>query len=210
LAEAGWRADPETGLLRQGEQVFTITFLTRSPSSDPFLNIYKEDLRDVGIDLRIERKDWAAWMKDMDQYNFDMTWAAWGADARKDPEPMWLSSEADRPQSDNITGFKLASVDDLIARQRTEFDVNARHALVRQIDALVHGQYPYVLLWNINYTRLLYWNRLGTPRTVLDKYNNESAALEYWWYDEDSAADLTDAQASGSPLPAPAAEVRFQ
>ena len=46
--------------------------------------------------MEIVRKDWAAWVKDMDEFNFDMTWAAWGASLYKDPESLWHSKEADR------------------------------------------------------------------------------------------------------------------
>jgi microcin C transport system substrate-binding protein len=58
-----------------------------------------------------------------------------------------------------------------------------------------------VLLWNINYVRLLYWNKFGTPDTVLSKYGNESSAYWYWWMDEDSKADLQDAIKNKGFLP---------
>jgi microcin C transport system substrate-binding protein len=72
--------------------------------------------------------------------------------------------------------------------------------MVRQMDALIYAEIPYVLLWNINYTRLLYWNKFGTPDTVLDKYGDEIAVLQYFWVDEDSEADLTDAMENGDAL----------
>ena len=201
LAEAGWKVDGATGLLQKDGQPFRINFLTRDSSTDKFLVIYQEDLKDVGIQLDLVQKDWSAWMKDMDEFNFDMTWAAWGGGMWKDPEYQWSSKEADRPASQNITGFKNEKVDELIARQRTEFDVQKRHAMVREIDAILVEQVPYVLLWNINYTRLLYWNKFGMPTHVLGKYGDERAAYGLWWYDEDAVADLEAAQASGQGLP---------
>ena len=41
----------------------------------------------------------------MDEFNFDMTWAAWQTSVYKDPESMWHSKEAKRKASNNITGF---------------------------------------------------------------------------------------------------------
>lgn len=201
LAEAGWTANPKTGLLEKDGKPFRFTFLTRDSSSDKFLVIYKEDLKDVGIQLDIAQKDWSAWMKDMDEYNFDMTWAAWGGGLWRDPEYQWSGAEADRPASQNITGFKHPRVDELVAAQRTEFDLEKRNAILREIDAILVAEYPYVLLWNINYTRLLYWNKFGMPDTVLGKYGDERAAYSLWWYDEDAAADLTDAMPANRPLP---------
>ena len=201
LAEAGWEADKDTGLLEQDGQPFIIHFLTRSPTSDKFLAIYQEDLNDVGIQLEIVRKDWAAWIKDMDEFNFDMTWANWSASLFKDPESLWHSREAERAGGQNITGYKNPEVDAMIDGLRTEFDINKRHATIREIDTILANDIPYVLLWNLNYRRLLFWNKFGTPKTVLPKYVGEEGAYSLWWYDEDSAADLEYARETGQPLP---------
>jgi microcin C transport system substrate-binding protein len=210
LKEAGWQTDPETGFLMKNNKRFSFKFLTRSASSEKFLSIYAEDLKDVGIELIIDKKDWAAWAKDMDEFNFDMTWAAWGSGIFKDPEGMWSSREADRQGSSNITGFRDSRVDALIEAQKSIFDIHQRNALNRKIDRILYDAFPYVLLWNINYTRLLYWNKFGTPPTVLPKYGDESSAYWYWWMDLDSAAVLKDALETGLPLPHREPVIHFQ
>ncbi len=207
LAEAGWRVNPDTGWLEKDDERFAFRFLTRAASSEKFLSIFAEDLRDVGIELTIDKKDWAAWAKDMGEFNYDMTWAAWGAGVFKDPEPMWASKEADRKNGNNITGFKDAAVDELIEKQKAVFDVQERHAICRQVDRIVFEQHPYALLWNINYVRLLYWNKFGTPDTVLSKYGTESTA--YWWWDAGAAAELEQAMGAGEQLPRKPSKVVF-
>lgn len=209
LAEAGWTANPQTGILEKDGTPFRIRFLTRDPSSDKFLAIYAEDLKDVGIELQIDRKDWAAWTKDMGEFNYDMTWAAWSAGLFKDPEGMWESKEADRLNGNNITGFKNPRVDQLIEQQKAVFDVQQRNAICREIDTLIAAEVPYVLLWNTDSVRLLYWNRFGTPPTVLSKYGAEGAAQYYWWIDPDSEADLQDAMKENIALPPKPAEIHF-
>ncbi len=209
LAEAGWVANPETGLIEKDGKPFVITFLTRDPSSDKFLAIYGEDLKDVGITLKIDRKDWAAWTKDMGEFNYDMTWAAWGAGLFKDPESMWHSREAERSNGNNITGFKNERVDEIIEQQKSIFDVGQRNELLRELDGLVAAEVPYILLWNLNYTRILYWNKFGTPPQVLSKYGDERSAFGLWWYDEDAAAELEMAMEDDLALPPRPVEVRF-
>ena len=209
LKEAGWEVNPETGKLEKDGQPFTFKVLTRDPTADKFLAIYGEDLKDVGISFEIDKKDWAAWAKDMDEFNYDMTWAAWGAGLRKDPEPMWSSSEAKRQAGNNITGFMDDDVDVLIAKQRSIFDLEQRHDICRQIDKKLTENVPYVLLWNINAVRLLYWNKFGMPPTILSKFGDERSAYWYWWYDEDSAADLEEARKNGEHLPPREAIVEF-
>ncbi|MCK4905590.1 ABC transporter substrate-binding protein [bacterium] len=209
LKEAGWQVNPQTGFLEKNGKRFSFKFLNRDSSTGKFINIYAEDLKDIGIELKIDQKDFATWMKDMDEFNFDMTWAAWGSVIFKDPESMWASTEADRKSGNNITGFKDKVVDVFIEKQKTIFDVEKRHEICRQIDAIVTSQCPYILIWRINYIRLLYWNKFGTPSTVLSKYGNENSAYWYWWYDEDSAEDLTDAIQKGRYLPGCKASIFF-
>jgi len=209
LAEAGWKANPATGLLEKNGKPFAFRFLNRDSSSEKFLSIFAEDLRAVGIEMRIEQKDWASWTQDMDEFNYDMTWAAWGASVFKDPEGMWSSKEADRKGGINITGFRDSRVDEWIEKQKSIFDVTERHAICRDIDRVVYSEFPYILLWNLNYTRLLYWNKFGTPPTILGKYGNESAAYWLWWYDADNDADLKQAMKEGLDLPPRPSEVHF-
>ena len=201
LKEAGWIVNPETGILEKDGKPFRFKFLTRDASVEKFISIYAEDLKDVGIELKIDKKDWAAWSKDMDEFNYSMTWAAWGASLFKDPESMWASKEADRKASNNITGFKNAEVDALVEQQKTLFDIGERHRINREIDQIVYNEFPYALLWNIDYVRLLYWNKFGTPDSVLSKYGDEQSIYGYWWYDEDAVADLESAIKSKSMLP---------
>ena len=201
LDEAGWRVNPATGLLEKNGTPFAFKFLLTESSLEKFLAIYAEDLKDVGIRLTTDIKDASAWAKDMDAFNFDMTWAAWGAGIYKDPEGMWASKEASRPAGSNVTGFKDPRVDALIEKQRTVFDLQERNTICREIDGIVTRECPYVLLWNLNAARLLYWNKFGTPPAVLSRYGNDSAAAALWWYDEDAVADLRWAMENGWPLP---------
>ncbi len=201
LAEAGWRRNETTGQLERDGRPFAFTFLSRGSSEDKFLAPFDHALRSCGISMTIARKDFAGWMRDMDGFNFDMTWASWGASTIKNPEAMWLSSEADRKGSNNITGFKSKAVDELIRREKTMDDMGERRAAYRAIDALITAEVPYAFLWHVDETRLLYWNKFGMPKTVLDRYSGEEAVLTYWWYDDDRARELADAMAAHACLP---------
>ncbi|NCC93057.1 MAG: ABC transporter substrate-binding protein [Opitutae bacterium] len=201
LAEAGWQADPAAGILMKNGRPLRLRYLSRGGTDDKFTAIFQEDLKDVGIELVVDKKDWAAWSKDMDEYHFDLTWAAWSAGLFKNPESMWHSREGARPSGQNITGFGHPEVDALIEAQRTEFDVQKRHAMVREIDAILAREVPYILLWNKNDTRLLWWNKFGMPDAPLGKYGDERSAYQLWWVDPDAAADLAHARKTGRVLP---------
>ena len=201
LAEAGWTKDPADGKLKKNGRPFAFTFLSRGSTEDKFLALFNQALREQGISMTIDRKDFASWMRDMDEFAYDMTWAAWGAGTVKYPELSWSGAEADRKGSNNITGFKSAAVDRLIAVEKGMDDAATRLETYRKIDALVAAEVPYVLLWMTDSTRLLYWNKFGTPRGVLAPAQKEEAVLPYWWYDEDRAVELDRAMKSGAFLP---------
>ncbi len=210
LTAAGWTLNPKTGVREKEGRPFVVRFLTRDGGADRFLALYSESLKRAGVELAIDRKDFASWMRDMDAFNFDMTWCSYGGGLFRDPEHMWHSREADRPAGNNVTGFKDARVDAWIESQKGEFDPASRNAILRQIDAVLAAHVPFVLLWNTDTTRLLYWDKFGMPDTVLSKYGNEGAVVAYWWFDPDSAADLKEAVAAGLPLPPRTAEVDFE
>ena len=201
LKEAGWAKDPADGKLKKEGRPFAFTFLSRGSTEDKFLALFDQELRAQGIAMSIVRKDFASWMRDMDEFAYDMTWASWGAGTVKYPELSWSGTEADRKGSNNITGFKSAEVDRLIAEEKGMDDAAARLEAYRKIDALVAAEVPYILLWQTDSTRLIYWNKFGTPDGVLAPAQKEESALPYWWYDADRADELERAMSVDGFLP---------
>lgn len=202
LEEAGWTKDPADGKLKKAGRPFAFTFLSRGTTEDKFLALFDQALKAQGIAMTIVRKDFASWMRDMDEFAYDMTWAAWGAGTVKYPELSWLGAEADRKGSNNITGFKSAEVDRLIAEEKGFDDAAKRLDAYRKIDALVAAEVPYVLLWMTDSTRLVYWNKFGTPKGVLAPASGEESLLPYWWYDADRVEELERVMEADGFLPA--------
>ncbi|HSQ41490.1 MAG TPA: extracellular solute-binding protein [Fibrobacteraceae bacterium] len=208
LAAAGYHVNPH-GMLEKDGQIFTITFLTQS-EDQRHLAKYVEDLKAVGIDARIERMAWSSLTKRLDEFDYDMYWAAWGASRLRDPEASWFSATADEKGSNNYPGLKDSLVDSLINAQKTEMDLGKRNEIDRAIDTRLTNQLPYILLWQADNHRLLYWNCFGHPASVLDKFNREDAIITYWWYDPAKSKALEQARQTGSPLPAEPADVHWQ
>ena len=209
LKEAGWAMDPATGLLRKGDQTLRFTFTGRVASENKFLVIYQECLRKAGIDMKIETKDWSAWIKLMDEFKFDMTWCSYSGVLWKNPEGMWYSKEADRISGSNVTGFRNARVDQLIESQFTELDVQKRNAICREIDGILTAEVPYILLWGLDYERIAYWNKFGMPPHVIGNIGDYRSPPTYWWYDPDAADALAEAMRTGEPLPPRPFDVRY-
>ncbi len=211
LKEAGWQVGID-GVLAKDGQPLDITILHYEGSDMRHLNIYLEDMKAVGIRAHVELTSQSTWTKRIDNHEFDMVWAAWEAVRLRDPESMWSSKTADDIATQNYCGLKDAEVDRLIEAQRTEMDLGKRNEIDKQIDQRLMALGPYVLMWQSPSSRLLYWNRFGTPKYVLSKYSDngpEGDPLEYWWYDPAKAAALDDAMKRDVSLPALPAEVHY-
>ena len=211
LEGAGWASNPSTGLREKDGRPLSFRFLIASASQERYLNGYREALRKAGVELKIEQKDWASWSKDMDEYNYEMTWVNWSGTLPlyTDSEYLWHTKQRDVPGGQNYPGLSDPRIDGIIDGLMTEFDVRKRVDGMRKMDAILFEQTPYVLLWSANYTRLAWWNKFGVPPSVVGKYGDEDQVSAYFWADEDAAADLEDARAAGRSLPARPKEVRY-
>lgn len=209
LDEAGWAVNPQTGIREKDGKHLTLRLLYHNPGDDKFFAIFDDALKDAGIEMTRERKDWAAWSKDLDEFNFEISPGAWRFPLFKNPETMWHSKEADRESGQNYSGLRNDEVDRLIEESKEEFDIRKRRELLRKIDAVLVREMPYMLTWFADYTRLLYWNKFGMPATVLDKFSDEACVYRYWWFDPDRAAELKVARELGLVLPSEPVQVRF-
>ncbi len=208
LAEAGWKVDND-GVLKKNGRALELVILYWGEAL-PHYNIYLEDLKAVGIQARLEPVSAATFTKRVDDQDFDLVWSNWSASRLRDPETMWHSKTADEIATQNHSGLKDAAIDALIESQKQELDGAKRAEILRKIDARLVAIVPYVLLWQSDRNRLLYWNRFGTPDDVLDKFNREDAAIVYWWFDAKKSAALDAAQKAGQALPPVPAEVRYK
>ncbi|MBF0196790.1 MAG: ABC transporter substrate-binding protein [Planctomycetes bacterium] len=199
FSQAGWKVN-QMGKLEKDGQVFKINFMHHSPDLR-HINRYKEDLESVGIEVSIETLSYSTIQKRIDNHDFDLHWRNWGAVRLRDPEALWSSKEAHEVSTNNIAGLENAEVDALIEKQKTEMDINKRNEILREIDAILVKEIPYVLMWGAPSARLLYWNKFGTPKYVLDKFNQEEEVTTYWFVDPAKEKKLQQAIAAGQTLP---------
>jgi microcin C transport system substrate-binding protein len=207
FAEAGYRVN-NRGLLEKDGEVFSVTLLHHGPVV-PQLTIFIEELNKIGAQGNIDLVSMATHTKRLDNHEFDIAWRNWSATRLRNPEPMWHSKTADQVASQNVSGLRDERIDALIEKQKTLPDIDARNEILKQIDNILTELHPYILLWQSDRNRLLYWNRFGTPKYVLDKYNREDVAPVYWWLDREKDAALREAMRNNTTLPAEPDSVKF-
>ena len=137
LAEAGWSSRDAQGRLIKNSQPLVLELLYSDKGSETWMTIYQEELGKVGIGLNLRLVTPETFFKLVMERNFDIASIAWGGLDFPNPETSYASSFADQPDTNNITGFKNARVDELLAVYDREFDQQKRAAIIQEIDGIL-------------------------------------------------------------------------
>ncbi len=189
LKEAGWNASAGTLVNAAGEP-FRLTFVVQTAAELRMILQYVDQLRALGFDTQIRRVEPSQFINIMKDFNFDI---AFGQLAVAQPPGVeivsyWHSSNANLPQTRNLSGIQSEAADELIMRV-----LNARSG-----DQLLTAQRALdrVLLWNflmipliaVEGPRVIYWDKFGRPPFDAEF---RTSFPDAWWYDEAKAARIT-------------------
>ncbi len=104
-----------------------------------------------------------------------------------------MGSLADVNNTNNITGFKNARVDQLDEAYDKMFDVKQRIRAIQEIDGILANDYQYILEWYDPAIRIAYWNKFGTPPGYFLRTGDAFTTVPMWWVDPDKDAALQKA-----------------
>ncbi|MGH9392447.1 MAG: ABC transporter substrate-binding protein, partial [Vicinamibacteria bacterium] len=107
--------------------------------------ILKEDFGKYGIEMKINQYEWAVFVKNLDDRNFDAATLGWRLGVESDPYQIWHSSQVE--EGSNFVGFKSREADELIEKAREEFDRGKRQALYHRFHRILHEEQPYTFLF---------------------------------------------------------------
>ena len=179
LADAGWKNDHGDGFLyRNGQRLsFALLYPSGNSTVEKIVELMQEALARGGVELKLSRLDFPQLIEQVEDWKFQAMMGAWGLDINGDPSQLWSSSEADKKDSSNFIGFKDPAADALIAAGRLEYDDDKRAAIYRQLQKLIHDDYPVCFLFNprdILITSDRFQNvKLFAPRPCFD--------ISTWW-----------------------------
>jgi microcin C transport system substrate-binding protein len=189
MAQAGWHVKDRKLVDADGQQM-TFTILLDDPSYERVALPYVDDIKRLGIDVRVRTVDPAQYQHVTDDFDFDMTMFIYSESEVPGNElrDYFSCASAKAQGSANMPGVCDPAVDAMIEKVVTAQDrptlLTAAHALDR------------ILLWRWymvpNYSnqkfRVAWWNRFGYP----DKPIREGFNFDTWWVDAAKAA-ATDA-----------------
>ena len=134
LAEAGWNSRDSRGRLTKNGQALNLELVYYSKNQEPYLTVFQEDLRRVGIGLNLRLVTFATLVKLLDERRFDFVTIAYSGLLFPNPETSVHSSLADQENSNNITGIQNTRIDEILERYDQMFEVGERIAAIQEID----------------------------------------------------------------------------
>ena len=181
LKEAGWDDSDKDGVLDKvidGQKTpMTITVMTANPDTMKYLTMFKEDAKQVGVNIEPKYLEWNSFVKLLDDKKFDGMTLAWGGGSVDiDPKQIWHSASVVSGGS-NFIGYKNPEVDKLIDEARGTMDKKKRIPILRKIYELIAADAPYVFLFNDKYALYGYTAKIGKTKDTF-KY---SIGTTYWW-----------------------------
>jgi peptide/nickel transport system substrate-binding protein len=148
LKEAGWIDRDGDGILDKDGKKFSFTFTISSGSkfAERLVSILKEDFGKAGIEMDINRYEWAVFLDKIQSRNFDATSLGWSdPDFQDDPYQIWHSSQI--KGGSNYIGFNNREADRIIEASRKEFNENKRIRMYHRFHEILHNEQPYTFMY---------------------------------------------------------------
>lgn len=149
LKSAGWIDHDGDGILDKDGKKFSFTFTISSGSkfAERLGTIIKEDFAKAGIEMDINRFEWAVFVQKLNKKDFDAVVLSWSLGWEDDPYQLWHSSQTRGEGASNFCGFENREADQIIEKIRSEFDDNRRVKLFYRFHEILHEEQPYTFLY---------------------------------------------------------------
>jgi peptide/nickel transport system substrate-binding protein len=151
LDEAGWKDTDNDGILDKNHKKFEfkLLFATGNIDGERMLNVVKESMQKIGVDMNIELMEWAVFIKFIEEGKFDATSLGWSLGWEQDPYQLWHSSQIPEKVKggSNHCNFVNKEADEIIEKAREEFDTQKRNTMYKRLQAIMHEEQPYTFLF---------------------------------------------------------------
>jgi peptide/nickel transport system substrate-binding protein len=161
LSEAGWKDTDGDGILDKvinGQKTplkLTFTYNQGNSMRETVGLMFKEWLRQAGIDLEVRSMEWSLYLGELKKQKIQVFYGSWVTDPRDDdPKQIWHTES--RNGGSNYTGFGNASTDAMIDKIKSELDQEKRNKLYHEWQALLHDEVPYIFLNNQTFRNVVH------------------------------------------------------
>ena len=149
LAELGWTRMNSDGVLVKDGKPFSFTIMTNQGNSvrQQTAEIIQRRLKAVGIDVKIQVVDWAAFINTfIRKRQFEAIILGWGLGLDPDQYDIWTSTQTGPDQLNHIS-YKNPKVDELLEAGRRTFDEAKRKEIYWEFQDIMAEEQPVVFLY---------------------------------------------------------------
>ncbi|QKV20666.1 ABC transporter substrate-binding protein [Oricola thermophila] len=189
LQEAGFEQRNGMMVNKTTGEPFSFELLLNGPTIERVALPFAEDLRKLGIDMRVRSVEPSQYVNRVRSRDFDMIYTGWAQSLSPGNEQFdfFGSEAADREASRNYAGIKDPAVDALIRRVVFATDREELVAATRALDRVLMANQYVIPSYTSRNARIAYWDKFGRPEP-LPEYSIGFPTV--WWYDADKAARL--------------------
>jgi peptide/nickel transport system substrate-binding protein len=149
LAELGWTRMNGDGVLVKDGKPFSFTIMTNQGNSvrQQTAEIIQRRLKAVGIDVKIQVVDWAAFINTfIRKRQFEAIILGWGLGLDPDQYDIWASIQTGPDQLNHIS-YKNPKVDELLEAGRRTFDEAKRKEIYWEFQDIMAEEQPVIFLY---------------------------------------------------------------
>lgn len=152
LQEAGFTSGADGILQKDGTRLSLSLKVPIEKESEAVKRVvlaFKNYLKNVGVDIRVQFEEWQAWKEDVFlEHDFDVIFASWVFDDSADISSLFHSGEIG-PWKNNFGGYSNPEVDGLINESKLTLDHEKRRTINRKLHAILAEESPYTFLWTL-------------------------------------------------------------
>ncbi len=160
LDQAGWKRSQQDGMRYKtidGKPVkfdFELLMSQGSQVGPQIAAIYAEDLKKIGVSLRVREIETAALLDMLNKHDYQATLGGWGTGVYPDTgENIWTTDMYKNGR--NYGGYSNKRVDELFHLATHEFDPQKRTAYFQEIQKLIYDDQPSLFIWNLASTAVV-------------------------------------------------------
>ncbi len=173
----------------------------------PRLLVLKEEAKKSGLELNINQMDSSAAFKSVREKQHQLAWQIWTINELPRYWEYFHSTNANKPQTNNITNLVNKKLDKLIELYDAELSEAKKTKLAHQIQQIIHDEVVFIPTFKIPYFRFALWNYYHLPKVPNTRLATEFEELimgpkgATMWYDEKQFNKTTKMLKNGEKLP---------
>lgn len=182
LQEAGWVVKNNQLINTKTGKPFVFTLLLDNAAFERLALSYAQDLKVLGITMKIQRVDLSQYINRLRDFDYDMIVAVIGQSLFPGNEQryFWGSQSAMMKGSRNYAGIKDPVVDGLIDELIKSKDRKDQIAITKALDRVLLWGFYVIPHYYLPDFRIAYWKKIAMPK-VAPKYGFS----QYLWWDND-------------------------